>query len=161
MIISTYFALTTLSTAGLGDYYQVSDTERLVGSIYFLSGVALFSFIIGELEWMIGKFLKLDSEVDQQDELEMFFTMLRMFNNGNHIEGNLKQRIENFLGFKWINDKNNYLITEEDRYLFSQLPPSCKIEIYTNFLFKEFLFKFRRFFSFRIERQECCEVTES
>ena len=64
MIISTYFALTTLSTAGLGDYYPVSDIERLVGSIFFLSGVALFSFIIGELEWMIGKFLKLDSEVD-------------------------------------------------------------------------------------------------
>ena len=64
VIIATYFALTTLSTTGLGDFYPVSDTERLVGSIFFLSGVALFSFIIGELKYMIANFLKLDSDVD-------------------------------------------------------------------------------------------------
>ena len=75
-----------------------------------------------------------------------------MFNNNNHIDSRIKLRIESFMHFKWINDKNNFLITEEDQYLFSQLPPSCKKEIYTSFLFKEFLFKFRRFFSFRVDK---------
>ena len=33
-----YFALTTLTTIGLGDYYPLSDTERLVGSFFLLFG---------------------------------------------------------------------------------------------------------------------------
>ena len=53
MLINTYFAFTTLSTIGLGDYYPVSDIERLVGSFVLLFGVALFSYMMGELLFMI------------------------------------------------------------------------------------------------------------
>ena len=33
--------------------------------------------------------------------------------------------------------------------LYDQLPAECQMTIYTEFLFKEFLFKFRRFFNLR------------
>ena len=46
-IVSTYFAFTSLSTVGFGDYYPVSDAERLVGSFVLLFGVAIFSYIMG------------------------------------------------------------------------------------------------------------------
>ena len=43
-----YFALTTLSTIGLGDMSPVSLQERLIGAFMLLIGVAVFSFIMGE-----------------------------------------------------------------------------------------------------------------
>lgn len=46
-IVSTYFAFTSLSTVGFGDYYPVSDMERLVGAFVLLFGVAIFSYIMG------------------------------------------------------------------------------------------------------------------
>ena len=42
-----YFALTTLSTIGLGDLSPVSIQERFLGAFILLIGVAFFSFILG------------------------------------------------------------------------------------------------------------------
>ena len=46
-IITTYFAMTSLSTVGFGDYYPISDEERIVYSFVLLFGVALFSLFMG------------------------------------------------------------------------------------------------------------------
>ena len=42
-----YFAITTLSTIGFGDYSPVSMSERLIASFILMFGVAVFSFIMG------------------------------------------------------------------------------------------------------------------
>ena len=47
LIILTYFAFTSLSTVGFGDYAPRSNLERLVGAFMLLSGVAIFSYIMG------------------------------------------------------------------------------------------------------------------
>lgn len=47
MLIVTYFAFTTLSTVGFGDYHPRSDSERAVCAIILLVGVAIFSYIMG------------------------------------------------------------------------------------------------------------------
>jgi hypothetical protein len=60
MLANMYFAFTTLSTIGLGDYYPQSNNERLFGSFLLLFGVALFSFIMGELLLMIDKIRAID-----------------------------------------------------------------------------------------------------
>ena len=60
VLVSLYFAFTTLSTTGLGDYYPVSDIERLVGAFLLLIGVAIFSYIMGELLAMLIKFQNLN-----------------------------------------------------------------------------------------------------
>ena len=44
-----YFALTTLTTVGFGDYYPISNIERLVWSFMMLFGVMTSNFIMGEL----------------------------------------------------------------------------------------------------------------
>ena len=49
ILTSFYFALTTLSTVGLGDFYPKSDAEHMLGSLVILFGVALFSIINSEL----------------------------------------------------------------------------------------------------------------
>lgn len=49
ILVSTYFAFTTLSTVGFGDYYPVSPVERFIFTVVFIGGVSMFSFIMGEL----------------------------------------------------------------------------------------------------------------
>lgn len=49
MIIVVYWAFTTLSSLGYGDYYPRNNDERIVAVIVFLFGVALFTFIMNDL----------------------------------------------------------------------------------------------------------------
>jgi hypothetical protein len=49
VLINTYFAFTTLTSVGFGDYYPVSKIERGCYVLVFLFGVALFSFFMGDL----------------------------------------------------------------------------------------------------------------
>ena len=67
MNANLYFAFTTLSTVGLGDYYPKSDIERLAGSFFLLIGVAAFSYGMGELLAMIEKISSLDIEISEDD----------------------------------------------------------------------------------------------
>ena len=46
-IVVMYFAFTTLSTVGFGDYTPRSNAERLVFTFVLLGGVAIFSYIMG------------------------------------------------------------------------------------------------------------------
>ena len=47
LIVSCYFALATLSTVGYGDFYPISNIERIIAVIIMLGGVAFFSYIMG------------------------------------------------------------------------------------------------------------------
>jgi hypothetical protein len=47
MVKVFYFAITTLSTIGFGDFHPVSIFERVVASPILLFGVSVFSFIMG------------------------------------------------------------------------------------------------------------------
>lgn len=42
-----YFAITTLSTIGYGDFHPVSKIERVIAAFILLLGVSIFSFIMG------------------------------------------------------------------------------------------------------------------
>ena len=52
-IISVYFAITSLSTCGFGDFVPKTNVERLVCSMMLLFGVAIFSFIMGKFIEML------------------------------------------------------------------------------------------------------------
>lgn len=56
LTISCYYALTTLSTVGYGDFYPVSNTERIVAVIIMLLGVAFFSYIMGNFIEIISNY---------------------------------------------------------------------------------------------------------
>ena len=43
-LVGLYFAMTSLTTVGFGDYYPVTNYERLAGAFVLLSGVATFSY---------------------------------------------------------------------------------------------------------------------
>ena len=48
-IIAMYFALTSLSTTGFGDFYPKNNFERFVCSFMLLGGVTIFSYVLSEL----------------------------------------------------------------------------------------------------------------
>ena len=47
LIIMIYFAFTTLTTVGYGDYYAINEEERILFCFVLLFGTAVFSFIMG------------------------------------------------------------------------------------------------------------------
>ena len=69
-LISAYFAFTTLTTVGFGDYYPINNIERLAGAFVLLFGVACFSFIMGELLLMIRTVKNLTDDVEDDSDLE-------------------------------------------------------------------------------------------
>ena len=46
VLASMYFAFTSLSTVGFGDYHAINDIERVFGAFIILFGVAIFSIIM-------------------------------------------------------------------------------------------------------------------
>ena len=85
-----YFSFTSLSTVGFGDFYPVSNIERVSGAIILLFGVACFSYIMGELINAINEHKAYYEEIDGIDTtLAQFFGILRKFNHGDALESKL------------------------------------------------------------------------
>ena len=111
VVISFYFALTSLSSVGLGDFYPVSDTERLIGGIMLLFGSALFSFMSGLLIDAILTLKNVDKEYDDEDELYKFFdTIKHNYNYGMDLPKNLKDRILVHLQQRWNYSRTGFVV---------------------------------------------------
>ena len=81
LIISCYFALTTLSTVGYGDYYPVSNIERIIAVLIMLGGVAFFSFIMSNFIEIISNYEKKMGAVDKSGDLHNWLILLSRFTN--------------------------------------------------------------------------------
>lgn len=138
-LIAMYYALTSLSTTGFGDLYPQNTLERFLCSFMLLGGVTIFSYFLSELQFMIQNFEFLNGDIEYKDELETFFVMLKKFNFGQQLDEEMLAKIRIFMNDKWAYDKNNFLITENDKSLLNQLPSNCQTQIYKDFLFRDFL----------------------
>jgi hypothetical protein len=85
MLITMYYAFTSLSTVGFGDYYPISNPERILCTIILLFGVAIFSYIMSIFIEMLNSFKEANADLDDGDELARFFGLLKKFNNGKSI----------------------------------------------------------------------------
>ena len=96
-----YYAYTTLSTVGFGDFNPRSDLERAVCIVVLLLGVAIFGIIMGMFLEIIEKFKEYDSELDEGDALSQFFGMLKNYNYNMEIDLNFKREIERYFQHRW------------------------------------------------------------
>ena len=55
-LIITYFAFTSLSTVGFGDFNPRSDYERVLIAMILMFGVAIFSYVMGNFLEILNKF---------------------------------------------------------------------------------------------------------
>ena len=69
LLISCYYVLTTLSTVGYGDYFPISNNERVFAIFLMLGGVAFFSYIMGNFIEIISNYEKKMGVQDKSGDL--------------------------------------------------------------------------------------------
>lgn len=106
-IVMTYYALTTLTTVGFGDFYPVTNNERLLVVPIFFGGYIAFSLMQGNLFALFEKILQITEEHDESEELGKFLLQLRRFNMG--CQYPKEQNIIRFFEHKWSTDKNIFV----------------------------------------------------
>jgi hypothetical protein len=120
-LVAMYFGFTSLSTVGLGDFYPVNSTERLVGSFVLLVGVAAFSYVTGVLYNNVQQVYLLQDNGDER-ELDRFFSTLKFYNNNFPIDRQLQNEITLFMKSRWNKHKNNFIEWKGGVELYQQLP---------------------------------------
>ena len=88
-----YFAITTLSTIGFGDFHPVSVFERGIASFILLFGVAVFSFIMGQFIEIIMNYKQLWVVGDGRG-LQKWLGLLSKYNSGKPLNKDLISKIE-------------------------------------------------------------------
>jgi len=129
MITVVYFAMTTLSTVGYGDYHPISDIERIVCSFILLFGVAVFSFIMGNFIEMLMSFKVVVAENEESEDLTKWFGLLARFNKGRSLPKEITRKIENYFDYYWANDKNYSIKSEEDKRFMQELPKQIRYNV--------------------------------
>ena len=144
LIVSCYFALTTLSTVGYGDYYPLSNIERIVAWVVMLLGVAFFSFIMGNFIEIITSYDQKMGIIDKGTDLHNWMTLLTRYTNNKPLPKSLINSIDSHFTYFWANDRLSS-VSKDDKYM-SALPISIKRTIMINYLFQDVFYKFRQFF---------------
>ena len=139
MILLTYYGFTTLSTVGLGDFHPVNNPERVLCSLIMLFGVMMTSFLMDNLIQMINKIRFLNKNHEESQMLALFLGTMKRFNGNSPLPEQLVSKLEEFFMYRWQNDPNLAISTDEDKFLLDQIPERIQSLIYTNFLFKDFL----------------------
>jgi voltage-gated potassium channel len=86
-----YFAFTSLSTVGFGDFHPVNSYERLICAIILVLGNAVFGYIIGIFKNMVELVDELkNDEYEEADQLSSFYSLLFKFNNNRKIKDSIK-----------------------------------------------------------------------
>ena len=140
-----YFAITTLSTIGFGDYTAKSVQEKIIISFVLLFGVAVFSYIMGNFIEILMGYKSLEYTGDHK-ELSKWIALLTKFNESHPLSKDLITKIEDFFEFYW---KNNPLLafkSDDDQRFLSELPKSTVEQIYIDYLFRDFLYTYKSFF---------------
>ena len=112
----------------------------------------MFSYILGELLQNVNRIEKLNEPIGSEKDLDKFILVLKHFNNQRSIDQKLQQEIRSFIKNMWQKNKNNFNLAYADQCLYDQLPSEVQTKLYTEFLFNDFMYQFRRFFSIRKPR---------
>eukprot|EP00347_Sterkiella_histriomuscorum_P000318 403376339 len=146
MIIVVYWAFTTLSSLGYGDFYPRNNDERIIAIFVFLFGVALFTFIMNDMMEILMQYQRIKGDNNETESLTKWFGILGRFNKGMPLPKEMVKRFENFFEYYWLKDKNFAMKKLSDQRYLQELPKKIRIEIYKDFLFKDFLYLFKSYF---------------
>jgi hypothetical protein len=79
-----YYAMTTLTTSGYGDFLPRTQNEMILCSIIMLAGVAFFSYIMSSFISIISSFDKRmgNDAVNREAALTDWLTLVTRFKSG-------------------------------------------------------------------------------
>ena len=139
LITLNYFVFTTLTTVGFGDLHPRSDPERVFGIMVFLFGVMITSFVLGNFQEGLLQIEELNKPFGDEDQLSLFLATLKRFNHDTPLSQTAQSDLAKFFAYRWQEDKNVIVSSEDDLKLLEQMPSDVQTSIYSEFLFKNFL----------------------
>ena len=94
LIIVLYFAFTTLSTVGFGDYNPKSELERTITAFILLIGVACFSYIMTQFIEILMNYQSVTADNEDSENLSKWFGLLAHFNSNMPLDQAMTSKIE-------------------------------------------------------------------
>lgn len=88
----------------------------------------------------------MNSDLNDGDQLECFFSMFQRFNGGHPLKQKIIEDIREHFDYKWSKDRNQAIDEEEEIKILMQLPVDVQDQLYSGFLFSDFLSNFSQFF---------------
>lgn len=88
---------------------------------------------------------KIDQITDNRG-LTKWISLLSRFNNGQPLSGELISRIEDFFDYYWVNNRLSCLDSNIGSRFMDELPGRVRSEIFIDYLFSDFLYKYRNYF---------------
>ena len=93
-VASMYYAFTSLSTVGFGDFHPINNFERMFCAGILLVGNAIFGYVLGLFRDMVQEIrgpdgIFGDDDNDDVDGLNRFFSLIQKFNEGRMISKSL------------------------------------------------------------------------
>lgn len=86
----TYYAFTSLSTVGFGDFHPKSDAERVVCAFMLMGGVGIFSIIMGNFSAILQEIEAINAPLEEQDLLSKFMSVLKNKNYNKPLSAQFK-----------------------------------------------------------------------
>ncbi len=129
VIIMMYFAFTTLTTVGFGDYHAENDVERVAFCFILLFGTAVFSFIMGNFIEILLSFKIVTADNEESSDLTKWMNLLARFNKGRALPKDMTRQIEAYFDYYWKYDKNYAIKSQDDKRFMSELPEHIQINV--------------------------------
>lgn len=135
LVTVCYFALTTLSTVGYGDYYPISQLEMIQTVVVMLGGVAFFSYIMENFMQIIQQYDEKMGVFDHQEDLNDWIVSLERFTSKTPLNGKFIDILMKDFNFYWANDRVECLNQKDPK--FQLLPSSIKQSMMTQYIFTD------------------------
>lgn len=103
-----------------------------------LGGVIITSYVTERFTKMIEQLTGVNSNFEESDELSYFFGSIEKFNGNLRLSSHIYTDFEDYFQYRWEKNRNHAICTQSDEDLLDQLPKSVQIQIYTEYLFKDF-----------------------
>jgi hypothetical protein len=120
LVLSMYFALTTLSTVGYGDFYPHSIVEKIFGAFFQIVGVTIFSLVMNAFVDVVMN--NSDSRfTNNEKELKKWLNIIKKIRyqptgEGKDISANLKAEIESHFKHFWEHDRISTILEKKDYF---------------------------------------------
>lgn len=137
-ISMVYFLITTLSTIGFGDFHPKSNLERAFMTVILLSGVMLFSLLMGTFFEILQTNKQAEMIHEESNALSRFFGLMQKYNR-RPLSNETVKLLERYFDFYWTNDKLVFIKTDDNLRFFSELPNDIRLSLFKDYLFSEFV----------------------
>ena len=147
IMVSVYYAFTSMSTVGFGDFYPHSDFERIICVFMFLGASIVFSLTLNDFSEVLEQYDSLKAEINESGKLIEFFAVLKHFNANRELSQEMKTKYERYFAYRWSHDRNAGIDDEGEKALLKELPIETQVNLITYTLHRVFMCEFRLFFN--------------